>query len=68
MTVEEYRDALSAAMSAYEEARQGTETQTVHVEVEPVVYTPPVIQQIVLLAAIFLCGLCIGMMIGRWRK
>ena len=68
MTADEYRDALSAAMSAYEEARRDDSQQTVHVQVEPVVYTPPVIQQVLFCGAIFVCGLCIGFLIGRWRR
>lgn len=68
MTVDEYREALTAAMDAYESARREDEPYQIEVKVDPVVYTPPVVQQIVVGGTIFMCGLFLGILIGRWRK
>jgi hypothetical protein len=68
MTVDEYREALAAAMDAYESARREDEPYQIEVKVDPVVYTPPVVQQVVVGGTIFMCGLFLGILIGRWRK
>lgn len=68
MTVEEYREALTAAMDAYESARREDEPYQIEVKVDPVVYTPPVVQQVVVGGTIFMCGLFLGILIGGWRK
>ena len=67
MTVEEYQECLEAAMSAYESARREDKPYEVEVKVDPVVYEPPMVQTVVFFVTVFMLGLCIGMMIGRWR-
>lgn len=68
MTVDEYRECLEAAMDAYESARREDEPYQIEVKVDPVVYTPPVVQQVVVGGTIFMCGLFLGILISRWRR
>ena len=68
MTVDEYRECLEAAMDAYESTRREDEPYDVEIKVDPVVYTPPIVQQIVVGGTIFLCGLFLGILIGRCKK
>lgn len=67
MTVDEYREALTAAMSAYEDARREEKPYEIEVKVDPVVYEPPAGQTIVFFTMAFICGICIGLLIGRWK-
>lgn len=68
MTVDEYHECLEAAMNAYESARREDEPYQIEVKVDPVVYTPPVVQQVVVGFTILLCGIFLGYIIGRWKR
>lgn len=66
MTIEEYQEALTAAMSAYEDARREEKPYQVEVKVDPVVYEPPVSEVVIMFICAFIIGLCLGALI--WRR